>query len=129
MRLNLRKQAVEKKTENGGVLVVSGPGASQRIIPDFRTLQEKQAARRREALAPTIPHSPNFVLEARLAEREKFEEARRMREAEAQLEEEERRRQIEEEEDEAWREARKMAIPKANAVPEWYAEAPKKEVH
>ena len=129
LRLNLRKQTIEKKTENGGLLVISGPGTTQRVIPDFRSVQAEQAAKRREAIAPTVPHSPNFVLEERIKERERFEEARREREAEAMREEEERRRVIEEEEERAWREARKMAVPKANAVPEWYAGAPKREAH
>ena len=131
LRLNLRKQAIEKKIENGGMLVVSGPGTSQRVIPDFHTLQAELAAKRKDALAPTVPHSPNFVLESRLADREKFEEKRREKELEIMMEEEEKKRAMEEEEERAWREARKMTVPKANAVPEWYAGVPKtkKEMH
>lgn len=127
LRLNLRKQVIEKKTENGGVIVVSGPGASQRIIPDFKSLQAEQAAKRREVITPTVPHSPNFVLETRIRERERFEEARRQREEELKREEEERRREEEENQERAWREARKMTVPKANAIPDWYASVPKKE--
>lgn len=110
-------------------MVVSGPGASQRIIPNFQTYQAELAAKRKEVIAPTVPHSPKFVLDMRLAEREKFEERRKEKEMEILRQEEERKKAMEEEEERAWREARKMTVPRANAVPEWYASVQRKEGH
>lgn len=84
------------------------------------------AARRREFVAPTVPVTPHFVTDIRIAERERFEEARRAREREVEQIREEQRRLREEEEEREWRETRKRAVPRANAVPDWYADAPKK---
>ena len=67
-----------------------------------------------------------MVTDQRLAEREKFEEARRIRELVIEREREEKRRVREEQEEIEWRETRKKTVMKANPVPEWYAGAPKK---
>ena len=98
-------------------------------IPDFaarHALEAERTLARRERIAPTIPHSPEFTVEARLREREKFEEGRRAREAEIEQQREAERLEREREEEAELRRLRKLAVPKANAVPEWYANAPKK---
>ena len=98
-------------------------------IPDFKALhamQESVLAQRKAEIVPVVPLPIEFQTEARAHEREKFEEARRAREAELERQREERRRQQELEEEQEIKELRKRAVPKANAVPEWYAFAPKK---
>lgn len=98
-------------------------------IPDFaarHALEAERTLARKERIAPTIPHSPGFTVDARLREREKFEEGRRAREAEIAQRREQERLQREEEAELQLRQLRKLAVPKANAVPEWYAHAPKK---
>ncbi|KZV71024.1 hypothetical protein PENSPDRAFT_752151 [Peniophora sp. CONT] len=98
-------------------------------IPDFAARHALEAERtnaRKERIAPTVPHSPEFTVEARLREREKFEEGRRAREAEIEQQREQMRLEREREEEAEMRRLRKLAVPKANAVPEWYAQAPKK---
>lgn len=50
----------------------------------------------------------------------------RRKEDEMERVKEERRRALEEEEMRLVKELRKKAIPKANEVPEWYADAPKR---
>ncbi|EJC98635.1 uncharacterized protein FOMMEDRAFT_161462 [Fomitiporia mediterranea MF3/22] len=112
---------------------VHDQGKSRKSLPDFKGLHAAQegalsnmAARRREHVAPTIPVSPNFIVDTRLAERRKFEEARREREKEADRVMEEQQRAKEIEEERKWREARKRTVPRANAVPKWYVEKPKR---
>ncbi|KDQ62903.1 hypothetical protein JAAARDRAFT_28874 [Jaapia argillacea MUCL 33604] len=98
-------------------------------IPDFKALhaiQEAALAARRDHIALTIPEPLEFSTDIRAKEREKFEEARRARERELERQLEERRKQKELEEAKEIRELRKRAIPKANEVPDWYADAPKK---
>ncbi|KAI0050586.1 hypothetical protein FA95DRAFT_1603409 [Auriscalpium vulgare] len=97
-------------------------------VPDFQALhaaqRELDAARRRAA--PTVPVPIEFQTDARLRERERFEAGRRARERELEAEREEEARRLAEEEEQAIKEMRKMAVPRANAVPEWYAHAPKR---
>ncbi|KAL7285052.1 hypothetical protein ACG7TL_000143 [Trametes sanguinea] len=98
-------------------------------IPDFKALhamQESLLAQRKAEITPVVPQPIPFQTEMRAHEREKFEEARRAREAELERQREERRRQQELEEEREIKELRKRAVPKANEVPEWYAFAPKK---
>lgn len=75
---------------------------------------------------PILPVPIEFHTDLRAEERQKFEAARRAREEEAERQAEERRRLQALEEEEEIRELRKRAIPKANPVPEWYANAPKR---
>ena len=103
--------------------------AAVHAIPDFKALhaaQESLLASRRAEVQPTVPVSFGLATETRAAEREKFEDARRAREREAERAAEEARRQRELEEEAEIRELRRRAVPKANEVPEWYAFAPKK---
>ena len=109
--------------------------ASHRPVPDFKGIHAAQqsrlanmAAQRREFIKPTVPVSPHFAVDSRLTERKKFEEAQRAREREAERVMEEKRRAREEEEEREWREARKRTVPRANPVPDWYAEVPKREL-
>ncbi|CDO73411.1 hypothetical protein BN946_scf185013.g45 [Trametes cinnabarina] len=98
-------------------------------IPDFKALhamQESLLAQRKAEIVPVVPQPIPFQTEVRAHEREKFEEARRAREAELERQREERRRQQELEEEREIKELRRRAVPKANEVPEWYAFAPKK---
>ncbi|VDC05768.1 unnamed protein product [Peniophora sp. CBMAI 1063] len=98
-------------------------------IPDFAARHAIEAERtqaRKGRIAPTIPQSPGFTVNARLREREKFEEGRRAREAEIEQQRELERQREREAEEAELRRLRKLAVPKANAVPEWYAHAPKK---
>jgi uncharacterized protein involved in exopolysaccharide biosynthesis len=98
-------------------------------VPNFKTLhdaEEQRLAGRREHIVPVLPGRVELSTELRAQEREKFEEGRRTREAEAaRVLEERRRAQVEEEEKEV-RELRRRAVPKANEVPEWYAHAPRR---
>ena len=78
-------------------------------LPDFKNRHAAQGAslaalatRRHQRIKPTIPASPQFVLKTRLAERRKFEEAFRTKEAEAERIRDERRRTREEEEERMW---------------------------
>ncbi|KAI5118581.1 hypothetical protein M0805_004197 [Coniferiporia weirii] len=135
-----RRQEFEEKVKTWEKRAASSAGSSQngrssshKSIPDFKSLHATQGAglasmavHRRELVAPTVPVSPHFLTDIRLAEREKFEEARRLREREIEQLMEEKRRTREEEEEREWREARKRTVPRANAVPEWYADAPKR---
>jgi hypothetical protein len=139
IRLERRRQEFDEKLKmwetralaKSDSAVSSNPNRVHAPIPDFKALQamfEATQAARREKLkhAPTKPVAPHFALEQRLAEREKFEEARRARELEQQRVREQERRDREEEEELEYREMRKKTVIKANAVPEWYADAPKK---
>ncbi|KAL5519583.1 hypothetical protein ACEPAH_1266 [Sanghuangporus vaninii] len=92
------------------------PGASLEIL----------ATRRREQITPTIPVSPHFMVDTRLAQRHKFDDAQRAKEKEAERIREEQRRAKEAEEEREWREARKRTIPRANQIPEWYTQVPKR---
>lgn len=108
---------------------VSSVNAAHNPNSDFKATQsvhEATESSRRQQIAPTKPVAPHFSTEARIAERHKFEEGRRARELEIERQVEERRRAEEEEEERKWREQRRRAIPKANPVPEWYADVPRK---
>jgi len=87
---------------------------------------ESALAARKEQIVPVVPMEIELSTDIRAREREKFEEARRAREREIEQQMEERRRQRELEEEREIKELRKRAIPKANEVPEWYADAPKR---
>ena len=142
-RVGRRKEFDEKlqnweKRSAGANPGGSGSGAneqsrSRKPIPDFRALHAAHEAtaevRRRELtqMTVTVPVTPHFSTQQRAIEREKFEEARRAREIEIERQLAEMRRAREEEEEREWRAARKLTIPRANAIPEWYADAPKRK--
>ncbi|THH08484.1 hypothetical protein EW145_g2688 [Phellinidium pouzarii] len=133
-----RRQEFKDKIKTWEKRAAAGASAcsksnSHKPIPDFKSIHAIQeanlagmAAQRREFIVPTVPVSPHFLTDIRLLEREKFDEARRLREKEIERMIEEKRREREEEQERELREARKRAVPRANAVPEWYADAPKR---
>lgn len=84
-------------------------------------------ALRKENVHPTVPLPIKWETEERLKERHKFDEMVREKEREVARRMEEKRREREEQEERELRELRKKTIPKANEVPEWYKEAPKKK--
>ena len=78
-------------------------------------------------VVPSAPAPFYFYTEQRAKEREEFDAMVKHKEEEMEkLREEERRREAEEDAVEI-RELRRKAVPKANAVPEWYADMPKKK--
>lgn len=88
--------------------------------------EAQRLAARREQIAPILPGHVELNTDARAQEREKYDEARRAREMEAERLLEEKRRLQALEEEKAIRELRRRAVPKANEVPDWYAHAPKR---
>jgi len=102
----------------------------QQSIPDFKALHaaELQAslAFRQAHVTPTIPVTPELNTEFRARERQKFDELMRRKTEEMERVKDERRKAREEEEEREVKELRKKAIPKANDVPEWYADAPRR---
>jgi hypothetical protein len=81
-------------------------------------------SKRRAALI--VPEAFSFSTEQRAKDRERFDEAVRVKqkEKERRVEEERAARAVEEER--GIKEMRKRAVPKANTVPEWYATMPKR---
>ncbi|TFY55997.1 hypothetical protein EVJ58_g7897 [Rhodofomes roseus] len=129
-RIEARKAEPEKSSAGGGSMGMSKSRShAPLLIPDFKAMhaaQEAAHAARREHIVPVKPQEIEFSTEARSKGREKFEEARRAREREIELQMEERRRLREIEEEKEIRELRKRAVPKAHEVPDWYADAPKR---
>ncbi|KAJ7907706.1 hypothetical protein B0H13DRAFT_2018140 [Mycena leptocephala] len=98
-------------------------------IPDFKAIHASQAAQsalRRAHLVPTVPVPIVFSTDARVKERELFDQKVRERERELEAVREVQRREREEEEANELKEMRKHAIPKAHEVPVWYKEAPRR---
>ena len=75
---------------------------------------------------PTVPAPLPLHTQARAAERERFDDARRAREAELEAQAAEQRRLLALAEEAEVRELRRRAVPRANEVPGWYARAPKR---
>ncbi|KZT30976.1 hypothetical protein NEOLEDRAFT_1126667 [Neolentinus lepideus HHB14362 ss-1] len=127
LRLNVRRA---EHAESSRTTLKQSANRYANPIPDFKALhaaQDASLAARREHIRRLVPPPLELNTEVRAREREKFEETRRAREQEIQREMEERRRQKEIEEEKEIRELRKRAVPKANAIPDWYADAPKKK--
>lgn len=98
--------------------------------PDFKaqhSLLESSRAQRKENIAPTLPVSFDLHTDMRAREREKFNESVKEKEREMELEREAKRREREEQEEQEVRELRRRAIPRANVVPEWYKDAPRRK--
>ena len=131
MRSERRRLEFADKMKTWENRSTSNTSTNIKPIPNFKAIHSAQAAllasQRQEKIAPTVPVTPHFTTDERMAEREKFEEKRRARELELERQREEQRRAQEEEEEREWRELRKRAIPRANPVPEWYANAPRRE--
>ncbi|KAH9897677.1 hypothetical protein C8Q73DRAFT_743881 [Cubamyces lactineus] len=128
-RAELEKSGGMSSSGSNGMSLRRSKASTGHPIPDFKALhamQQSVLAQRKAEIVPVVPLPIELQTEARAHEREKFEEARRAREAELERQREERRRQQELEEEREIKELRKRAVPKANAVPEWYAFAPKK---
>ncbi|KZT73307.1 hypothetical protein DAEQUDRAFT_808413 [Daedalea quercina L-15889] len=123
-----KEREKEKEKENGS-MGRSRSHAPPPAIPDFRAMhaaQEAARAARRGQIVPVVPQEVHFPTDVRARERERFEEGRRAREREVALQVEERRRLREIEEEKEVREMRRRAVPRANEVPDWYADAPRK---
>ncbi|KAF8838695.1 hypothetical protein BDN67DRAFT_991188 [Paxillus ammoniavirescens] len=101
------------------------------VVPDSRALHESHQSTlpcRKENIVPSAPvESFFFYTEQRAKERERFDDMVRRKEEEMQRVREEQRRLAAEEEERAIKELRRRAIPKANEVPEWYADMPKRK--
>lgn len=129
LRSEQRRNEFEDKMKTWESRAASSANAGNKPLSGFNSLRsvyEPTKSSRRQQIVPTIPVTPHFSTTARIAERHKFEEARKARELEIERQAEERRRALEEEEEREWREQRKRAIPKANPVPDWYADVPRK---
>ena len=85
-----------------------------------------QSAHRKENIHPVIPQPFQWATEQRIQERKKFDEVMKEKVREKDELEERKRKEREEEEEKEVRELRKRAVPKANPVPEWYKDVPKK---
>lgn len=121
---------IEARKAGDGSSTAKRPRDPALAVPDFAALQarhaEAVAAGRRQGVHPTVPVAPPLRTEARAQERERFEEARRAREAELERQRAEARRAQAQREEEELRELRRRAVPKAHEVPAWYAHAPKR---
>lgn len=91
------------------------------------TSSSSRAGYRKENVAPTVPVPFDFQTAFRAESRAHFDEWAREREREREREEEERRREREEQEEREVKEIRKRAVPKANEVPGWYKDAPRRK--
>ncbi|KAH9950944.1 hypothetical protein B0H21DRAFT_409263 [Amylocystis lapponica] len=128
-RAEARKAELDKSSGDAASSTLRRSRRAPLPVPDFKALhaaQESLFASRREHIVPTVPLELELYTDVRAREREKFEEARRAREHELELQTEERRRLRELEEEKEIKELRKRAVPRANEIPDWYADAPKK---
>lgn len=129
-RIEARKSEAEDSARSSqGRSVRRDNDGRHHPIPDFKAIhaaQEATLAARREQIVPIMPAPIEFHTDVRAEERQKFETARRAKEEEAERQAEERRRLQALEEEQEIRELRKRAVPRANPVPEWYADAPRR---
>ena len=105
-----------------------GHAGAQKGSTCSRSKISSTTSMRRSKRTPLIiPEAFRFSTEQRARDREKFDEAMRVkqREKERQLEEDRAAKAVEEER--GIKEMRKRAVPKANSVPEWYATMPKRK--
>ena len=120
-RLEARRTGLTKRAPDEAVL---------RRQEHYKALHEAQArelaAKKNEYIHPVQPQEVHLNTEIRAQERERWEEARRAREREAERLLEEKRRLEALQEEEEIRELRRRAVPKANAIPDWYQYAPKR---
>ncbi|KAG2022432.1 hypothetical protein CC2G_000179 [Coprinopsis cinerea AmutBmut pab1-1] len=122
-RLEARNRESQQSDRLGGS---SKANKKKGSIPDFKARREAELPHRKENIQPVVPQPFKFELDSRLKERAKFEEMIREKELQRHRELEQKRREREEEEEREIRELRRKLIPKANEVPEWYKDAPKK---
>ena len=114
-------------------LAVSEPGKTHPLhpVPDAKahgTSHPPGFTFHKEGIIPSLPVVPfSFCTEQRAKEREKFDEMVKRKEEEMQRLREEQRQREAEEEEKAIKELRRKAIPKANEIPEWYSDMPKRK--
>jgi len=100
------------------------------VMQDSRALRAAYSASlgsSRERKTPVVSDGFTFSTELRAKEREKFDEYVRTKQQEIERQLEERRKQREIEEQKEIKEMRRKAVPKANDIPEWYANVPKRK--
>ncbi|KAG6813709.1 hypothetical protein H0H92_008116 [Tricholoma furcatifolium] len=127
-RIEARKAELEKER------LLSSQKAQKsnhRQVPDFKALhaaQEAKLAQLKENIVPVVPLPLHLNTDERVRERGKFEDHLREKERELERVMEQKRREREEIEEREIREMRKKAVPKANEVPEWYKDVPKRKM-
>lgn len=99
-------------------------------IPDFKTLhsahEQSVAKTKEQKVHPTVPKPIEFYTDLRAKKRGAFEEKVKSKESEMEKERRMKRREMEMKEEKERKQARRKLVPKANEVPEWYKDAPKK---
>ena len=116
-RLEARKEERLAASDPGQAL----PERCEPKPPRFASLHGRPPPLASVAVVPF-----NFCTEQRAKERERFDAMVRRKEEDAEKVKEEVRRQEAEVEEREIRELRRRAVPKANAIPEWYADMPKR---
>ncbi|KAJ3568547.1 hypothetical protein NP233_g5636 [Leucocoprinus birnbaumii] len=98
-------------------------------IPDFKTIHGHNGASqaRKENVHPVTTQPFHWATDERIKQRKEFDDMVKEKEKERQQREEQVRKEREEEEEREIRELRRRLVPKANVVPEWYKDAPKKK--
>ncbi|KXN84975.1 hypothetical protein AN958_11820 [Leucoagaricus sp. SymC.cos] len=135
LRIQTRKGDGQRMTRSTSSLSSGNGGANKAStrthpVPGFKSIHahpESSQAHRKENLHPVITQPFHWATEQRIKERKEFDEMVKEKERERELLEEQKRKEREEEEEMEIRELRKRAIPKANVVPDWYKDAPKKK--
>ncbi|KAF9528159.1 hypothetical protein CPB83DRAFT_883743 [Crepidotus variabilis] len=97
--------------------------------PNFKAIHEafnESLASRKATFHPTVPIEMQWETDARIEQRRKFDEQVKEKEREKERLEEEMRKKREQEEKQEVRELRKKLVVKANEVPEWYRDVPRK---
>ncbi len=105
----------------------SGSGEHTSKYKTTAATQTAEHTHRKENIHPVIPRPFQWATEQRIQERRKFDETMKEKARERVELEERTQKEREEEEEKEVRELRKRAIPKANPVPEWYKDVPKKK--
>jgi len=129
--------------ENGGVGIEEAGTSRLREVEDDQTgshaegWKGKICSRSNSASATSIgrskrgpliiPEGFRFSTEQRAKERERFDEAVRVKQKEKERQTEEERAAKAVEEERGIKEMRKRAVPKANSIPEWYATMPRRK--
>ncbi|KAF9447839.1 hypothetical protein P691DRAFT_793133 [Macrolepiota fuliginosa MF-IS2] len=133
LRIQARKGDGERMTRSASSLSGSssdiGTSRRTRPIPNYQvihTTQDAELAHRKENIHPVIPQPFQWATEQRTRERKKFDEMVKEKEKEREQLEEQKRREREQEEEREVRELRKRTVPKANVVPDWYKDVPRK---
>lgn len=104
-------------------------GAVVRPIPDFKMLHAQlgvSQAHRKENVHLVTAQPFHWATDQRVKRRREFDDMVKEKLRQRELLEEQKRKEMEEEEERGMRELRKRLIPKANVVPEWYKDAPRK---